>query len=63
MFSSLEIFKNPVTGEFASLFTHNINCVIVTDNITINSNVNTAYKTLTLLGFTEDTKQSAAVRD
>jgi len=31
--------------------------------MTINSNANTAYKTLTLLGFTEDTRQSVAVRE
>jgi len=62
MFSSLEIFKNPLTGEYASLFIHNIRTIIVTDSITVHCDDNNkGYRTLKELGFTEKLIQSAAI--
>lgn len=62
MHSSLKVFKNPNTGEMASMFIHNIRTIIVTDEITVHcDNGGQGYKTLEQLGFTEQLPNSAGV--
>jgi hypothetical protein len=62
MFVSFSIYKNPNTGEHASLFVHNIRSIIVTDNITVHcDNGGEGYKTLKQLGFTEKLDQGAGI--
>lgn len=62
MYSSLKIFKNPNTNEYASMFIHNIRTIIVTDTITIHcDSTNKGYKVLEQLGFTENMHQGAGV--
>ena len=51
VYSNCEVYQNPETKDYASLFVHNINYVIVTGNITITGNVTDTRKYLVNNGF------------
>jgi hypothetical protein len=54
MFSKNMVYHNPVTGEYASEFIHNIKHTIVTNDMTIcDIDGNKASKLLVQLGFTK----------
>ncbi len=63
IYSAFKVYRNPVTGELASLFTHKIKCIISTDDMTIECDGNKASKMLVSLGFTEEVSKGLSTYD
>lgn len=52
VFSKNDVYQNPETKEYASLFTHNIKCTLVTDTLTISGSGGKLQNMLIQMGYT-----------